>query len=137
MHRVDGVEEWFAGEPSGEFAPIMIVSVSTGGHRGAMSYLLGVLRRESTDLGGDGFIVLSAEGPGADDAAAAGSPEASNLKALGAWASGGMPELLRSCGPVVSADNPNSAEHTTIRALVFRYRKVFLLFMRARARGQV
>src|SRR5688572_835585 len=59
MRKDDGLEIWISGEPNREYVPLKIVETMTSGTSGVEWYLFGVLKKETREQKGDGFILLT------------------------------------------------------------------------------
>jgi hypothetical protein len=116
MKKDGAVEIWVQGEPQRDYVPLKVVETTTSGTIGVESYLFGVLKRETTEFGGDGFILMT------KDARSGGTYVTGSSTTTGVGSIYGNTVSSRSTTTGTAVAVP--IQHNTYRALIFRYKEV-------------
>jgi hypothetical protein len=115
MKKEEGLEIWVQGEPNRDYIPIKVVETMTSGTIGVETYLFRILKKETTQLRGDGFILLT------KDARSGGTYVAGTAATNSIGSIYGNTVTSNSTTTVSAIAVP--IQYNTYRALVFRYKK--------------
>ena len=115
MKKEDGLEIWVQGEPDRDYIPIKVVETMTSGAIGVETYLFSVLKKETIQLSGDGFILLT------KDARSGGTYVAGTAatNSTGSIYGNTFSSHSTTAGSAIAVP----IQYTTYRALVFRYKE--------------
>ena len=114
MKKDGSIEIWVQGEPDRDYVPVKIVETTTSGTIGVEWYLFGVLKKETVELGGDGFILLT------KDARSGGTYVTSTSATTGVGSIYGNTVVTHSTTTGSTIAVP--IQYNTYRALIFRYK---------------
>ena len=114
MKKDGSIEIWVQGEPDRDYVPVKIVETTTSGTIGVEWYLFGVLKKETVELGGDGFILLN------KDARSGGTYVTGTSATTGVGSIYGNTVATHSTttGSMIAVP----IQYNTYRALIFRYK---------------
>lgn len=115
MKKEGDLEIWVRGEPNRDYVPIKVVETMTSGTIGVETYLFSVLKRETINLGGDGFILLT------KDLSSGGTYIASSAvtNSSGSIYGNNFSSRSTTAGSAIAVP----IQYNTYQALVFRYKK--------------